>query len=261
MFWEKGSKSATLRAGGRQLHLVGTHAAYMRPLKGWNADRGAIAAATRDLPHGALCLDVGAHIGLTAISLAAQRPDCRIVAFEPLPVAADCLRRNLQANQISNVEVVEAAVADHADGVGFNEDNGPWSIAVGSAARSRSLRLDDAVSGRPAFIKIDVEGHEPNVLAGATRVLANALVLMEFNTWTLLVHRYDPIAFAEAVLGSADVVGAFRGEHSVPAPTDAGTLVHTNMMEHGCVTDLLFRLHHALPPLEIMVGRAVQPAP
>ena len=91
---------ATIIVGGRRLKLVGTHATYMQNLQEWPADQSAVAMAVEDLPHGSLCLDVGAHIGLTAITVAELRPDCRVVAFEPLPQAHARLRQNISTNGI-----------------------------------------------------------------------------------------------------------------------------------------------------------------
>jgi len=121
---------ATIIVAGKRLKLVGTHSTYMqalrawRGLRAWRADQSAVAAAVKDIPRGSLCLDIGAHIGLTAIVIAVFRPDCRVVAFEPQPLAQKRPRENLAANAITNVEVIEAAVADFSGSLSFN-DNGP----------------------------------------------------------------------------------------------------------------------------------------
>jgi FkbM family methyltransferase len=212
---------ATIIAADRRLKMIGTHSSYMQSLRGWRADHSAVAMAVKDIPNASLCLDVGAHIGLTAIIAAVLRPDCRIVAFEPMPAAQKRFRQNLAANNIENIELVEAAVADLSGTVSF-DDNGPWSVATTGSVRYKTIRLDDLVLGAPAFIKIDVEGFEPNVLAGASRLLAEArpLILMEFNSWTLLLHHYDPLTFAAAIWSSFDVLRAFHEEKSVTLSPD-----------------------------------------
>jgi hypothetical protein len=104
-----------------------------------------------------------------------------------------------------------------------------------------------------AFVKIDVEGFEPNVLAGGGRVLSrHPLMLIEFNTWTLLLHHYDPLAFAEALWAHCEVLGLAFGDKQVPAPADASGLVHTNLVNHGCVSDILLRPRSPLPDLATM---------
>lgn len=254
---------ATIIAAGRRLKLVGTHSAYMRTLqrwrglRGWPADNSAVATAVKELPAGSLCLDIGAHVGVSAITIAAVRPDVRVVAFEPIPLAQRLLRQNLAANAVTNVELIEAAVADFSGTVSLN-DNGPWSVATFGTAASKAVRLDDLDLGAPAFIKIDVEGFEPNVLAGARQLIAKArpLILMEFNSWALLLHHYDPLIFAAAIWSSFDVVQMFHNDRPLPLLPDPNAFVHANIKRHGCVTDLLLRRKAPLPTLNAMVHHA-----
>lgn len=253
---------ATIAVAGRRLTLVGTHSAYMRGLRpwrgwrSWSADRSAVARAVKELPRGSLCLDVGAHIGVAALTIAALHPDSRIVAFEPMPLAQSKLRQNLAANAITNVRLVEAAVADFAGAI-FFKDNGPWSMATLGPVPCKAVRLDDLDLGPPAFIKIDVEGFEPNVLAGARQLIfeTRPLVLMEFNTWALLLHHYDPLTFAVAIWSSFDVIGMFHGDRPLPVSRDPQALVHENI-KHGSVTDLLLRPKAPVPPFDAMVSHA-----
>ena len=245
---------ATIIVGARRLRLTGTHAAYMQMLQDWLADKSAIAAAIRDLPRGSLCLDVGAHIGLTAITVASLRPDCHVIAFEPLPAAQVCLRHNLEANGIKNVDIVQAAVGDSPGTITF-DDKGPWSVAGSGSVSCKVVRLDDLPIVKPAFIKIDVEGFEPNVFDGARRLLSEAkpLMLVEFNSWTLLLHHYDPLTFAGAIWSNFDVLQMFQDERPLPPSPDPTAFVHTNLTQHGCVTDLLLRPKGEIPSLHAMI--------
>ena len=258
--WGVDEIEATIIVAGKRLKLVGTHSTYMqglrawRGLRTWHADESAVATAVKTLPRGSLCLDIGAHIGLTAIIIAVSRPDCRVVAFEPMPLAQKRLRENLAANAIANVEVIEAAVADFSGSLSFN-DNGPWSVANCGTVACKSVRLDDLDLGAPTFIKVDVEGFEPNVLAGARRVIAKAqpLIFMEFNSWALLVQHYDPLTFATAIWASFDVLQVLHHDRSMPLPPDPQTFVHANIMHHGCANDLLLRPKGPIPELDCMV--------
>lgn len=250
----RGMDEITITANGRQLTLVGTHDLYLQWYRDWQADNCTLAKVTQDLPHGALCLDVGANIGVTAISLAVQRPDCRIIAFEPAPDNVDCLRRNVLANAIENIEVVEAAISDRHGSVAMI-NNGPGSAVVeGAPLRCRAVPLDDYADQSVEFVKIDVEGHEPYVFAGARSLFAKRrpLVLTEFNAWALLMNRYDPLAFAEAVMASFDLLGVYFQDQPVAMPGDAQWLLHQNVLEHGCINDLLLCPREAMPELHTM---------
>ncbi|HYO81302.1 MAG TPA: FkbM family methyltransferase [Bryobacteraceae bacterium] len=244
----------TITASGRRLTLAGSVPEYLQPMSDWNADSGVVAQVTKDLPRGALCLDIGANIGATAVPLAVQRADCRIVAFEPVPENAEFLRANLRVNRIENVEVVEAAVSDVA-GVLPLSNNGPYSmVAPGSNLHCRSVTLDEYVREPVAFIKIDVEGYEPNVFAGARRVFAEhrPLVLIEFNTWCMLVHGYNPVAFSAAIWSACDVLALYFMDQALPAPGNPHELAHQNIVAHGSVTDVLLRPRTELPGLDDM---------
>src|SRR6266851_2792132 len=137
-----------------------------------------------------------------AITLAVQRPDFRIIAIEPVPDNAECLRRNVQANSIENVEVVEAALGENHGTIRMTSE-GPWSSVGGRGepVNCRCIPLDEFADRDVAFLKIDTEGYEPHVLAGARRLLAKSRPLMhvEFNTLALLSLHYDPLSFAKAI--------------------------------------------------------------
>ena len=60
-----------------------------------------------------LVADVGGNIGVFACLAASQMVTGRVVSFEPVPSNVAYLRRNLDANQLTDrVEVVEQAVSD-----------------------------------------------------------------------------------------------------------------------------------------------------
>ena len=130
-----------------------------------------------------LCFfDVGANMGLYALLCAAMFQPSQVHAFEPTPSTVDVMRRAIRANRL-DIEVVAtalgdeqttaelylSAVSDSSNSLveGFKRSTGTVTVPV--------QRLDDyvAASGaRPNVMKIDVETHEPAVLAGATAMLA-----------------------------------------------------------------------------------------
>jgi FkbM family methyltransferase len=113
-----------------------------------------------------------------------------VLAFEPNPAARAPLGANLALNGVANVEVSDAAVAaapgeallhvpDTAD-PSFSSLGG-GRFAEGEPVRVPTTTLDAAVEERgltPAFVKVDVEGAELGVLAGAERTLAHRPVLL-----------------------------------------------------------------------------------
>ncbi len=75
-------------------------------------------------------IDIGAHIGIVAIGLALDHPNLRVVAVEALPENVEMLRRNIEANGLTERIFVEAAAA--ASEEEFADDT-PVSITYGWA--------------------------------------------------------------------------------------------------------------------------------
>ena len=119
-------------------------------------------------------LDVGAHHGYYPLMCSrAVGPSGKVVAFEPDPSHHEVLRRNVEMNGLANVKVVQAAVGSRVGTVRFDQNR----VRASSRAREVPMTtLDDVVAAhglpRVDTIKIDVEGHELEVLKGAKRVLA-----------------------------------------------------------------------------------------
>ena len=124
--------------------------------------------------------DVGAHAGfLTALASRLVGSDGDVVAFEPLPANIDRLERLVRANRPSNVRIRPVALAERAGRARFHVAS---STSMGSLApivatadiqvSTSSLDAELETLRRPALVKIDVEGAEAAVLAGATRLLS-----------------------------------------------------------------------------------------
>jgi FkbM family methyltransferase len=112
-------------------------------------------------------LDIGANLGLHTVAL--SRAARSVHAFEPNPLLLPALRRTV--SRLPNVVLHEHALGDHAGSVSLvsNGDHSTAHVASGGTIPIR--RLDDVVDGPVHFIKVDVEGHERQVFAGAPRIL------------------------------------------------------------------------------------------
>ena len=148
---------------------------------------------------GQTVLDIGANIGW--YSLVAARcigPGGVIHAFEPRPDTAAMLRKTVAGNRLQDrIRVWELALDDHAGTRGIAWEpasrNPGHSFLVGGdepvddervveLARVKVATLDDVLPDvRADVIKIDVEGAEPRVMAGAQQLLAKGrpLILSE----------------------------------------------------------------------------------
>jgi FkbM family methyltransferase len=126
---------------------------------------------------GELFVDIGANIGSFTI-LAAKVAGADVLAFEPDTNTAATLERNIAANGVeAQVAVHRSALGDREQELWFTSGmdtiNHVADADTPGAVRVHGTTLDTVLAGRvPALIKIDVEGHEPAVVAGAAKTLA-----------------------------------------------------------------------------------------
>jgi FkbM family methyltransferase len=178
-------------------------------------------------------VDVGANVGMYTV-WAAKTRGVRVYAFEPEAQNYGFLNRNLLANRLG--ERVKAYCLALSDVAGLSELH-LATLTPGGSCHSLgepvdfnhrpmqpkfsqgclSARLDDLVAGgavpEPHYLKIDVDGFEPKVIAGAAAVLRGSRLkslLVEINQnledhrrlvadLNALGYRHDPaqVALAE----------------------------------------------------------------
>jgi FkbM family methyltransferase len=134
----------------------------------------------RVIPNGAVTVDVGANFGRYTREL--SRLSRRVHAFEPSHTLAEVLRRT----SASNVSVHEIALSDRIGDADLFIPQDHDQLIYGLASleprqnsseqgivstKVSTARLDAVVQEEVAFVKIDVEGHELNVLNGAVELL------------------------------------------------------------------------------------------
>lgn len=126
---------------------------------------------------GDVVLDVGGHVGTftrRALALGASR----VVAVEPDPVLAVCLRQNFAGD--SRVTVVEAAAWNESGALTLRwgpVNSGTSSVITGGEriGEVRAVTIDSLTKSlglsRVDYIKMDIEGAEREALAGAAATL------------------------------------------------------------------------------------------
>jgi len=144
-----------------------------------------------------LVFDVGANLGnRTKVFL---RLGAKVVAFEPQSSCADILESTLGRNP--SFHLVRKALGDKigvaemliGDAHVLSTLSYRWVEAVHNSGRFDKAQwqareqvfvstLDESIAeyGRPAFVKIDVEGYEPQVLSGLSSPLARGSI--EFSS-------------------------------------------------------------------------------
>lgn len=213
---------------GRHVAKYGTHEPLLTQ---WIADYLGAAAP-------GIMIDVGANLGWHAVHAAIHPNVETVVAFEPEPFNAWLLEQSLTENAIENV-IVDARAVGAAPGVArlfrYKSSNYGRHTLVRDHGygyrRVPVIDLDSALTElglaqRPiSLIKIDVEGYEPAVIAGAARTLTRTgAVVLEYSpeisrTGGLsdgdMLRQLDDLGFAPFVLrhhgGTSDVeIGDLR---------------------------------------------------
>ena len=145
--------------------------------------------------NGATIVDVGANIGFyTLESAVAVGSTGRVISIEPAPSNAGALRRNVELNHLTNVDLIEVAAGDCNGSatltLASGDNLGMFTLAPSDSGKSYSVevrRIDDLLEDRGItsidLIKMDVEGSEYQALRGAVNTLRTCrpAVLIELN--------------------------------------------------------------------------------
>jgi FkbM family methyltransferase len=159
-----------------------------------------------------LFLDVGANLGI--FSVTAALCGAKVVACEPGRTALERLRRNVAINALSDkVKIVEAALSNRTGNCTFTEPSADSVIQtghIGGGTEVHMLRGDD-LGISPTVIKIDVEGHEIEVLDGLKDSLRGVRMC--------LVERHAGVAQADILqcLTTAGLVPEDAGDGRISA--------------------------------------------
>jgi len=152
----------------------------------------------RYLRPGDVAIDVGANIGIHTMPMSeAVGPQGVVLAVEPLPSVRNRLERNLSLNRAANVRVIAQAASDR-EGSALLYPPRADAANLGQASLAKLSHLDPGSSievplvtldalvraqglDRVRLIKIDVEGHDREVMTGAIA----------------LIDRYHPVLIFE----------------------------------------------------------------
>lgn len=175
-------------------------------------------AVAQRLRPGDIFVDVGANVGyFTALAAARVGKKGRVVAIEPSPYAFERLHRMVEQNHLDHVTSLPVGLSSHAGRIQLfvpppgSGNHTPTMVpnAGGIGVEVSVTTLDACLSQqcieRARMLKLDVEGHEPQVLAGASESLWRGcfdFILVEFNELWLGRSGSSPLALLEQLRAS-----------------------------------------------------------
>lgn len=153
------------------------------------------------LEPGAVFIDIGANTGIYTLK-AAQKlgPKGIVIAVEPTPFVFTSLVRNVRENGFANVRLRNLCCGKSTGLANFYQNfDRPVAFSLKQHDEKAAplsvlcVALDDLLEwempGRVDFIKMDVEGAEPEVIAGARKT----------------IQTYRPVILAEIHLGDVNL--------------------------------------------------------
>ncbi|HZQ78268.1 MAG TPA: FkbM family methyltransferase [Acidimicrobiia bacterium] len=223
----------------------------------------------RRLRPDAVVVDGGAHIGVLTLVMAKLCPAGRVYAFEPSEETRSHLVANLAANGAANVTVETAALFDRDGEVAFDpsraQPGGAHLAAGGPAAGTATVaatRFDTWAAAigldRLDFLKLDVEGSELTVLAGAEATIRRFRPTAVVECNPVALRRFGGRSYPElldalrSLFPAVGLVGA--GGHVVPLEPGGDDLLELALGDRGVVD--LVGLPARPGPLEARRARA-----
>jgi FkbM family methyltransferase len=198
--------------------------------------------------HAEVFLDVGAYSGIYTLLACVANRDLHAIACEPNPVKLAQLRSNVRLNGLDHRVTIVAKALSANPGQALltipSDDSQATLRRVGTGVGTVEVEVttgDELLRDRRVdLIKIDVEGFEPQVLAGLTRVLAT-------HRPSIIAECLDRRALlrARAATAGLDYDHVYHLDDRAPVPVD-----DASVRPHPC-SNYLFRTE----PLAAHSGR------
>jgi FkbM family methyltransferase len=184
-------------------------------------------------------IDGGSYIGMSALRTKLQHPDARVTCFEPDPQIRATLEHNIEANGLTDVDVVPKALGPDDGTAGFvaeGADGGHIADGAGDL-EIETTRLSPFLDEPVHFLKLNIEGFELPVLREAAGRLHNVeQTVIEYHGWPHAPQRLGELLTLLDDAGFRYLVNHFdyetnpavRPPFTVDASTQWFALVHAS---------------------------------
>jgi len=153
-------------------------------------------------------IDIGANVGYYALLESRIASSGKIYAVEPVPANLELLKKNIELNGYSNLEVFHYGISDRntTEEIYFMEKSNlstfikPTDGVVKDIIRVPMITLDDFIARHvkrnPDLLRMDVEGYEYNIFKGAGKLLSGKdplKIFIEIESGLLSKDKLDYI--------------------------------------------------------------------
>lgn len=205
------------------------------------------------IKEGDVVLDIGANIGYYTVQFAKKvGPTGSVIAFEPDPINFAILKKNIEVNGFTNVELHNIAVSD-TKGIlklFINESNRGDNRMYDSQDSRNAIevpteQIDEVMKSKPTvnFIKMDIQGAEIKAIRGMKHVFDNSpnlTMISEF--WPVGIHRCggDAKEFLDSLVEHGFQISEIdENRHEVKDISDVSVLLTENTVENELYSNLL----------------------
>ena len=151
-------------------------------------------------------VDCGSNFGFYSLFVMSLSPNNRVISIEASAKTNQEFKENLLLNNFKNIKNLNLAVSDKDnDIVELKESEKDWESSiieldynVKNLSKVKTIKIDTILSkenldGKKLIFKIDVEGSDLNVLAGAEKSikLFKPLIIIEFSKYILNNKEFD----------------------------------------------------------------------
>ncbi len=187
---------------------------------------------------GTAAIDVGANIGLVSVLIGARiGEEGMVYAVEPNPRLHPRIRELFRLNAMHNLRLCPCACSQKPAKAKFSvdqHDHCKSKISDKGDIEIELMTIDGILKDEPrpvSFLKIDVEGHEPMVLAGARETLRHHRPTLVLETGTHTAADIDSLNVLLDEVGY-DVLGVIHewGIEERPLSTDITTRTHCDVI-------------------------------
>jgi FkbM family methyltransferase len=182
-----------------------------------NTDWSDTRAMRDNVKDGMTVFDVGCNVGaytLLASSLVGIRG--KVYAFEPNPIVYQRLAKTITENDITNVVLVNCGIGDRRGELTLYPNTQPGNASSTMVADGQSHgftvpleTIDNIIAAHNVtkidYMKVDVDGFEPNVLKGAAQALAKKnirFIQSEFCDYWLKRNGSNPEKLYRSIIES-----------------------------------------------------------